>query len=125
MAKPSEFPGFKKLLAEWDKKLKESGFKDIEERVGEHLILKSSGSDYRIKQMNKDQTTRDAVIGYYAIISQKIAETTFKDDLEKQILMMYAEGKTQVQIKEHLKIEGHRCKVYRPLYKWLRKWGLK
>jgi hypothetical protein len=125
MTKPSDFPGFKELLEEWDKRLKESGFEDIEQRVGNDLVLKHSGSDYRIKQMNNDQTVRDAIVKYYDIIGQKIVETTFTNEMEKKILTMYFEGKTQVEIKEQLKIEGHRCRVYRPIYKWLKKWGLK
>lgn len=123
MAKPSDYPGFRSLLNEWNKKLKDSGFKDIEESRHGDLRLKRTGSDNRFVLLT--QTQRDAGTQYFEIIGQNIVNTTFDNEQEKQILTLYFEGHSQVEIKKKLKIQGHRCKVYRPIYKWLKAWGLK
>ena len=125
MGKPSDTPGFKPLLQEWYQKLKDSGFKDIEEDIGNTQVLKRSGSDYRMKLIQQDKIAFDARVKYYEIIGEKIEQTNFPDDKEKKILTLYWEGITQVEIQKKLDIKGHRCKIYRPIHKWLKKWGLK
>lgn len=123
MAKPSDYPGFVSILKEWNKKLADSGFRDIEEKKRGELQLKKTGSDNRF--LRSSPVVREAKEHYYELISQHILETTFESDLEKQILHLYLEGHTQVEIKKKLNIDGHRCKIYRPIYKWLRVWGMK
>lgn len=125
MARPSDYPGFKQLLAEWNRKLAESGFKDIENTGsnGEALPILPTGTMRRYSQLTEIE--RDAKSIYFREISDRIIETVFKSDLEFQILTLYSEGISQAEIKRKLKIRGHRCKIYYPIYKWLKKWGLK
>lgn len=125
MGKPSDYPGFKALLQEWNQKLKDSGFKDIEEPVGDDLVLKRSGSDHRLKLLLQDTIAREARAKYYEIIGERIVNTSFDNETEKKILTLYYEGVSQGTIQKILGIKGHRCKIYRPIHKWLKRWGLK
>lgn len=124
MAKPSDYPGFKALLKEWNQKLKASGFKDIEENplLDPNKKLKS-GSYYRFIQ--EDPIIRENRAQYYDIIGEKIIQTEFDNETEKKIMCLYFEGHSQVEIQKELQIEGHRCQIYRPIHKWLKRWGLK
>lgn len=123
MAKPSDHPGFKGLLREWNNKLKESGFQDIEEHRGGELILKKSGTVRRYEML--DDITRDARVQFYRRVAQLVSNTRFDNEFDRQVLTLYAQGISQTDIKDLLNVEGHRCKVYRPIYRWLKTWGLK
>lgn len=117
MAKPSDRSGFKELLAEWNRILKASGFIDAEDPA----FL--SGNVWRYKAMHCD--IREARTEYFRILRDKIRETDFEDELEKKILTLHSEGHRVPEIQRILEISGHRCKIYKPIYRWLIKWGLK
>lgn len=123
MGKPSDAPGFQALLMEWNKKLADSGFKDAEEFKNGTFHLKKSGTVTRFER--SDPLSRDARARYFEIIGDKIHETTFQDEVDRQILVLYFEGKTQVEIKRSLPVRLHRSTIYKRLYYWLKKWGLK
>lgn len=123
MGKPSDAPNFKALLAEWNRKLAESGFKDVEEMKHGRLQLKKTGTVTRFEQ--SDPLTRSAKARYFELIGDRIQETTFTDPIDRQILTLYFEGYTQVQIQRELPERLHRSTIYKRLYSWLKKWGLK
>jgi len=123
MGKPSDQPGFKALLKEWNRKLSDSGFCDIEEMRGGQLQLKKSGTEMRFKRM--DTVRREAKAAYFDLVGEKLTQTPIENETERQVLYFYAEGVSQADIKRRMGIEGHRCKVYRPIYKWLKHWGIK
>lgn len=123
MAKPSDKPGFSALLAEWNRKLSDAGFTDIE---GSHQELKRTGTMNRALSPDvKWEAIRQAKQEYYLRIGRCVEETVFSDPIEESIMRMYSEGVPQTEIQRRLGIEGHRCKVYRPLHQWLKRWGLK
>lgn len=131
MAIPSDSPGFKELLREWNQKLADSGFVDIEVMFkGEPELRLPSGTRTRYEKM--DESSREIYAEYrrrkevYAErLSLCVAAQKFEDPLEESILTLYAAGVMQTSIQEILKIPGHRCKIYGPIYKWLKAWGLK
>lgn len=123
MGKPSAHPGFKNLLAEWNRRLAKEGFIDIEVTRRGELDLKRPGGMERYKRA--DPITRDAKYQYFCLIARYVAKTRFKDETERLILSYYSEGMSQRSIQRKLNIQGHRCKVYSPIYRWLRHWGLK
>lgn len=123
MAKPSDSPGFKELLREWNRKLGESGFKDIEYGSGDDLKIKESGSVGRYRDMTEE--CRRHKSDFFEVVKECIQETKFDTKFERVVLKLYSTGMTKVAIKEKLKIKGHRCKIYNPIYKYLRQWGLK
>lgn len=119
MGKPSESPGFSDLLKEWNQKLADSGFKDIEKT--DQTIRSGSQSRYgRLSAQEKQSQAQ-----YYEIIGNQILKTDFQEEQEKKILCLYFEGFTQEQIRKQFDPPIHRTTVYRKLYKWLRAWGLK
>lgn len=123
MGKPSDIPGFKALLEEWNQKLYQTGFKDAECYVQGILELKRPGNMRRYEAL--DPIIREAKAQYYRLVAKYVAETQFEDELEKRILTLHAQGFSQARIKRLLRVTGHRCKIYYPLYRWLRAWGLK
>lgn len=123
MAKPSDHPGFKQLLSEWNRRLAESGFHDVEAIRHGDRVLKQSGSARRYERL--DPITREAKFQFYCQVAKCVSETKFKTEFERQVLTLYAQGHSQAAIKRMLAIPGHRCKVYYPVYRWLKVWGLK
>lgn len=133
MSKPSDTPGFKALQKEWQKKLKDSGFKDIELTNGE---LRKSGTEHRFMQASPLE--REAKATYFEIVNEKLVQTMgspnpsqtqmyFCSDfthLELQVMELHADGYSQAEIARRLGIRG-RSPIYRALYKWLKLWGLK
>lgn len=122
MAKPSEHPGFRALQMEWYLRLSQSGFRDIECSQGDRP-LKKSGTERRYERM--DPVEREARIQYFRRVQQHVVETKFETQLEHDIMHLYAQGVSQVMIQQVLGLDGHRCKVYYPIYRWLTQWGLK
>ena len=123
MAKPSDSPGFKALQAEWDKRLSESGFQDIEKTVGRQRVLKYTGTQVRYDRM--DEVQRESRFEFYRQVGIRLAETRFESDFDRQVLTLFSYGYTQKEIQAELDIRGHRCKIYKPIYRWLKAWGLK
>jgi hypothetical protein len=140
MAKPSAHPGFKILLKEWNRRLAETGFQDIETEFLSEPVLKQSGTEKRYKRM--DPVRREAKHQFFKILEEKVKRTRlkcqmvftfvsgpkgqfFESEQELNILSLYSQGVSQAQIKRRLSIEGHRCQIYYPIYKWLKLWGLK
>lgn len=119
MARPSDHPGFEVLLAEWNQRLKDSGFKDAETS---NEVLKKSGSERRFECL--DEEMRQARSEYYHVISRRVLEAQFESEIEKEILTLYAQGFTQTAIQQMLRIPGSRWHVYDPIYKWLGRWGI-
>lgn len=78
-----------------------------------------------MRYLMMDETTRSARAQFFHRLSNLVQTAKFKDEQERQILTLYAQGVRQNKIQEMLQIDGHRCKVYRPIYRWLRRWGLK
>lgn len=123
MAKPSLSPGFAALFEEWNKKLEESGFIDDEYTNKGERELKKTGTQNRYKKL--DQIDRESRFDYFWVVRDRVNKTLFPNHLEKEIMRLYGEGVSQADIKKRLGIRGHRCKVYRTLYRWLKRWGLK
>jgi hypothetical protein len=121
--KPSDCPGFEDLLAEWNKKLAESGLEDIEVIKNDVSYVKSYGNKNRY--LKSDPHVRHAQMQFYELLTLKIQETEFQDALEKQILVMFSEGMLQVEIKNKLPQKLSRSAIYKKIYKWLKHWGLK
>lgn len=126
--KPSDHPGFKDLLKDWNQKLAETGFRDIEETRHGELTLKKSGTEGRFRSM--DTQLVQARAKYYEIIGQRIVETQFDSDQEKRICALYFEGYNQAEIRRQLGEVGkkgllHRETIFKYLTKYLKRWGLK
>lgn len=101
------------LIKQWDKRLKKSGFKDIESRKTGNIIY--SGGDRSYATMDRfdsdvektihveDQkyTTRawkDSQFEYYRLASQFLWEYNFKSLAQRVIWMLHAEGYTNLDI---------------------------
>ncbi len=124
MGKPSDHPGFKALLKEWNQRLKDSGFKDDELHFDSgNSTLKRPGNKGRYRLSSKEVI--EAKSEYFSLIQEAVDEAAFANELEEKILKLYAIGISKAEIKRSLKIEGNKSRVYEPIYKWLRRWGLK
>lgn len=77
---------FKKLKAEWDKKLLESGFQDIENTDG---TLKASTDPRTISNALKEKEEREI---YYTIARRFLQTHTFANEIEKKIWEGHTEG---------------------------------
>lgn len=124
MAKPSETAGFKSLLKEWNELLLRTGFADIEytNQKDETLLCDIGGLN---RYVNCSETERSARIQYFDRVSEQVQKTEFDNDEEREILTLYSQGVSQAEIKRKLSISGHRGRVYSPIYRWLKEWGLK
>lgn len=123
MAKPTDYPGFKMLEATWYQRLAETGFHDIEYEAQGGPGLERPRAEWRGSRIPESQVTAKTV--YFDIVSERVAETQFPNEVEKSIMTLYAEGRSQIEIQLTLNLDGHRCQVYRPIHKWLKNWGLK
>lgn len=87
---------FDKLKDRWYKKLKKSGFRDIEYKDG----TRERGGPYL---KNKTQTQIEAIEAYYTMARHFLIEYTFPREIDKVIWEYYSEGLSYRDIEETLK----------------------
>lgn len=87
---------FKKLQHKWDKKLKESGFEDIEDRNSKMEFLKQWHGGYF--QRNWDGSRYE----YFLKASAFLNSYLFQSEIEKSIWEGHADGKTIREIAKEL-----------------------
>lgn len=120
MTKPS--PELKK---EWDKKLKDSGFKDIEVEVNGNRCLRQRA----IPSLSKAaRETFKQKAEYYLTISKKFVRQKFPNDLELMVMNHHADGKKIKEIQELLLDYGfkkHRTTITFIIRRWQKRWRLK
>ncbi len=98
-------PEFQELQQAWYQRLADSGFQDAEILVrGELLLRQSAEHPYR----DADELIRESKDDYYYLVSQKVQETQFPNDVDRIILTRHAEGLKQVQICRELEMLGMR-----------------
>jgi len=104
-----KMPGGKlrELQKHWYKILEDSGFKDIEELVNGKMVLKQT-SDH--SGWYKDQFNREMQEEYFRVIWHHAHDETveFRNDVDKLILQMYANGSKIVDILRTLEEMGER-----------------
>lgn len=99
---------YRKLQAEWDRKLKKSGFEDIEQRNGEFKNrVTSNGSPSRL-----DPATFEAWQTYYRLAGQFLHEHQFDSPIERQIWELHADGLSAHKIAVILKKQRIRKKSH-------------
>jgi hypothetical protein len=118
----------KKLIAEWDKKLKESGFQDVEDRKtgllkkcgGDELWEPNSFNNFGVSWQEQEERTlknikfsgkgystfvwKQSQAEYYRLASIMCHDGVFKTDQEKTIWVLHAEGFSYRQIAKKTKL---------------------
>lgn len=103
-------PEFKKLQAEWNKKLAASGFEDIEDSNGQLKGKWSGDSDIRNKYTELTYAAKER---YYQLAGQFLNDYPFKTEKDRIIWEMHSEG---ISIRDIVKaLKKRRFKVYRHL----------
>jgi hypothetical protein len=108
----------KQLTRKWYKKLKDSGFDDIEEpSKSGYPTLKFWGSD-ALRQRNSGQLRMESVQRYYELAGQFFWDANFDTSAEKRIWKMHADGVSGYEIASKLKMS--KSVVYRVIDKLAR-----
>lgn len=102
---------FEKIQAEWDKKLKESGFVDQEQRDGR---LKSWSNKYKTGDPVRYQAKEE----YYRAAGQFLYDHKFERPVERRIWELHSQGMARLNIVKALRAEKvwyrHKRKDSRP-----------
>lgn len=86
----------KSLVTEWDQRLKESGFQDIEDRDSPREMLKSWHSTLFIHRYDKERFS--ARQQYFELATQFLNAHEFNSDLEREVWFLHSEGKSLREI---------------------------
>lgn len=97
-------PEFKKLKKEWDQKLKESGFEDIE--FDENHLRKHDDYMFRNRLAKYGPTFFEAKQQYYRLAGQFLENHKFEDSDEKLIWQLHSDGVSGRDIVKELKKRG-------------------
>ena len=115
----------KKLKAEWDQKLKDDGFKDIEQTIGNQRVLSQRASNaYR----QATTIEREAKQEYYRLLTQYTAQESFDNEADKIIMERRSNGTAIVDISKELKRLGFPCHKQTIRYhirRYENHWGIK
>ncbi len=84
-------PAFKALQQAWYERLEAEGFEDAER---DRDLINTTVRDYRFC---------DFKTAYYQIMTQKLGEAIFRNDIERMVLTSYCEGKKVQTICEELR----------------------
>lgn len=138
MAKFWTLSEFKNLKAEWDEKLKKSGFVDAEIEVNGFVKLRAHSAYYgrfgNVFRHVKNEETRQARTDYFLRLAQAFQLAEFEDDLDRLIMERTVEGKTIKEISDEIKSlkppGKERTKHNRNTIRYIRrryekKWGIR
>lgn len=140
--------GFRELQQAWYQRLAETGFEDAERLVGDELELRQSstapyrsmtclkrrvrrddmGEVVRVTRREINITARYAKEQYFHVVSALVQDTTFRNEVDRLVVVRYAEGRKACEICEELKQRGtprfrHAIRFIVRRYETL--WGLK
>lgn len=110
---------FKTLQKQWYQRLEDLGFEDAEVVVGDETFLRQTSErpfracPVRIKQKED----------YYRVLTHRVADSEFRNEVDQQILTLRSEGKTFKEIAVAAKCE--RKKVRFTIRKYEMAWGLR
>jgi hypothetical protein len=120
-------PAFRDLQRTWYRKLKETGFQDLERLVHGEPELSDLSQYPRVNHENREE--------YYRALSYHVANTEFDSKVDKLILTCHAEGVKAVKICEELALLGplwrrwnnerNRNSVRYIIRRYEREWGLR
>ena len=102
---------FRSLQKKWEKKLKDSGFVDMEDAKAR--LRQNAGNSYR----TRSHTLINAKREYYEMLGFWQHETGFKDDVERLVMELKADGIMIKDICLVLKGAGERC--HRQTVRWI------
>lgn len=97
---------FKKLQAKWYKKLKASGFEDIEEQDSPQEMLKQWHSLYFLSRYEVSEF--QAKQRYFELASQFLHTHVFETSYEKAIWRDYSKGLSARAIARHLEVRSEK-----------------
>lgn len=117
---------FQQLQAEWYKKLRESGFEDIEEVKYGDIVLKRFPERHTHKIFNNWEAKSD----YFAAMGTRINDpkTKFRNKIDKIILKLHSAGISHLEIVDVLKDLGickHRNTVRNIIWRYQWEWKLR
>ena len=113
---------FQALSKTWELNLKRCGFQDAEVSLkGDRALKQRATNSYR----QASELERDTRLEYYRILGQLTNETKFKNELEKKIMVMHADGHTIKEIVEGLHISRDRKTIRYIIRRWQMKWGIR
>jgi len=120
----------KKLIKEWDRKLKDSGFVDIENRKTGMLITWagsiSCDDKHAMQKANYGYTSlvwKESQAEYYRIASQCLHDRDFRNELEREIWELHVDGHSYKEISK--KINVTLDKARRTIERLAKEFGLK
>lgn len=127
---PWKTSSLKELYKEWEKKLKDSGFEDAEQSVGNDRVLKQYATNFS-RQEPLDQTLARG--RYYDLLLHRVNQSRFLDPVHKTIMHRTAKGAKNSEIHQELREAGIRINIHtiyliirRYEYQWgIRKWTAK
>lgn len=94
-----ETDSFKELNSQWQTKLKDSGFQDIEEHTEpHHQHIYGPGFSTRSNRFKTKESTEE----YVACIDSFINRDKFNSELEKTIIILHADGVSSIEIGKKL-----------------------
>jgi hypothetical protein len=113
---------FKELQNEWEAKLKDAGFKDIETDInGNRVLGQVSSNSYR----GVSDTEKETRVRYFDILRSRFHEESFLDLVERIIMERRIDGVKIKDISLELKAMGERsCRdtIRSIIKKYERKW---
>ncbi len=113
------------LQKAWYQRLKDSGFDDQEEFAADDLVLKQrSYHAYR----GTTELTRVSKESYFNMLGQFSQSTIFKNDVDRLIMTLYAEGRNIKAICQELEIRGQsrdRSTIRFRIRLYEMKWGIR
>jgi len=116
---------FKELNTEWNKKLKESGFEDLEvETKGERLLKQRAANSYRQANELERQTRLD----YFLLLGYLAHNTKFDSSFDQLVMLRHSEGKTIKEIVDEISKNGisrDRKTIRYIIRRWQMRWGIR
>jgi|SRR5271166_402205 len=120
----------KELYLEWEQRLKDSGFEDAEQTVGNDRVLKQFSTNFSRQEPMEQTLARGR---YYDLLRHQLNSVRFKNPIHKYVMHRTADGAKNSEIHAELLSKGQSVNIHtvyliirRYEYLWgVRKWTAK
>lgn len=118
---------FKELSKEWNQKLIESGFVEIEfeNKNGSRSLIRTRANR---RFQRSDPISREAILNYFLAVSHRVNSESFPSEVDSMVMIRHSEGATIKEIVDELALNGIRKdrKIIRFIIRrYQMKWGIK
>lgn len=115
----------RELYKQWEEKLKQSGFEDAEQTIGNERVLKQFSTNFSRNEPIEQTLARGR---YYDLLRHRLTSVRFSNGIHRYVMHRVVDGAKNSEIHKELLAKGNPVNihtVYLIIRRYEHKWGIR